>query len=129
MSDWKNFLIYSANKKAETEKSVLFATPTKSEYKGMNFWYNKKLVHPTKNPKFYNLGYTDDMEFKLFRQEKVDGKYKTVEEKTVKGDDLKKCFGDLNKNFGEKKPEPKKEEPEITSDELPFDIDDQELDF
>ena len=130
-SEWKNFNVWASAKVAETDKACLFEMPIASEMKGMKFWYNKKLVKETKSPKLLRLGYTPDMEFKVFKQEKVDGKYKTVEEKTLKGADLEKAFAACNKPLEKKAPvkEEPKQEVEITDEDLPFVADDQELDF
>lgn len=130
--NWKNFSVWSSNKVAETDKANLFTFPGTGELKGYRFWHNKKLCHEAKNPKFMNLGYTPDMEFRAFKQEKAsDGKYITVDEKVLTGDQMKEAFAACNKPLEKKAPvkEEPKQEVEIADEDLPFVADDQELDF
>lgn len=136
--NWKRLSVWTNNKVAETEKACLFALPSDGELKGYRFWHNKKLCHETKNPKFMSLGYTADTEFRVFKQEKAsDGKYITVDEKVMNGDQIKEAFKACNKPFEKNAPskdepvieEPVIEEPEIAEEDLPFVGNDDELDF
>ena len=61
---WKNIVINSNNVVTATDKAVLIKIPRSK----LKFWHPAKLVrYKGKNNYLISIGYTDDFNFKLFR--------------------------------------------------------------
>ena len=64
---WKKITVNIQNVEAETGKAVLIAMRHKSEYDGFKFWHPAKLVRPGSNSFEIEVSFTDNWEFKLFK--------------------------------------------------------------
>ena len=64
---WKKITVNVQNVKTETKKAVLIAMPHSSDYDGFKFWHPAKLVRPGSNSFEIEVSFTDNWEFKLFK--------------------------------------------------------------
>ena len=64
---WQKITVNIQNIEAETGKAVLIAMRHKSDYDGFKFWHPAKCVRPGNNSFEVEVSFTDNWEFKLFK--------------------------------------------------------------
>ena len=74
---WKKILVNTQNVETETGKAVLFKMRHNSDYDGYKFWHPAKCVRPGSNSSELEVSFTDNWEFKLFKNGQ--GKYNSRE--------------------------------------------------
>ena len=91
---WKSVNLCENQIKARTVKSVLVKMPLSSKYKGFLFWHPSKLVKTSYyRGESYELLYTDDFTFNLFKNGKgKTNKYEKIAEKCIDVEDFEEAF-------------------------------------
>lgn len=100
---WKVININKSNVEYETAKATLIKMPNKSTYKNYMFWHPSKLIRSGIHEASLTLSYTDDFEFKIFKQGKGKyNKYEVLDEKIIGALELEDAFEVLNDNINSK---------------------------
>ena len=100
---WKKVNLCENQIKARTAKSVLVKMPLSSKYKGFFFLHPSKLVKTSYyRGKSYELLYTDDFTFNLFKNGKgKTNKYEKIAEKCIDVEDFEEAFKVVEDDFDE----------------------------
>lgn len=100
---WKSVNLCENQIKAMTVKSVLVKMPLSSKYKGFFFWHPSKLVKTSYyRGESYELLYTDDFTFNLFKNGKgKTNKYEKIAEKCIDVEDFEEAFKVVGDDFDE----------------------------
>ena len=98
---WKSIHINETSIIRITDKSSLIRMPNSSNYAGYQFWHPNKLIREQlRKPYILNLSYTDEFEFRIFKngQGKYN-KYKKIDEKVIGTEELEEAFEKMDKNI------------------------------
>lgn len=94
MATWIKCNLNAQNIETETDKAVLIKMPHKSAYDGFKFWHPKKLVREAGGKGyFYTFSFTDEFEFKLFKN--GNGRYNQrdiISETVISADEMAEQF-------------------------------------
>ena len=98
---WKSVNLCEIQIKARTAKSILVKMPLSSKYKGFLFWHPSKLVKTSYyRGESYELLYTDDFTFNLFKNGKgKTNKYENIAEKCIDVEDFEEAFKVVGDDF------------------------------
>lgn len=92
MATWHKLILNTQNIEAETERAVLIKMPHSSYYDGFKFWHPKKPLYLREsggNSHLLILSFTDDFEFKLFKN--GNGRYnksKIIDQRTISASEM-----------------------------------------
>ncbi len=86
---WNKLFFNKQNVEYESDRVILINMPNQSIYKGWKFWHPAKLIREEGgNGYFLSISFTDDWEFRLFKNYKN----KPNPEKTVGAEEIKDVF-------------------------------------
>lgn len=91
MANWSRLRIPKSNVVYETATAVLITMPHSSDYDGFKFWHSRKIAEDT--GKCYNILYSDDFTFRLFKNGK--GRYnqrEIIDRKEVGAEEIAEAF-------------------------------------